>query len=57
VCSLELEKKRAFLSQKKDTIRVESVNTDMLPYDPKDEKTKIPPPFLNLNEAKYAKNN
>lgn len=40
ICSLRLEKMMAILAKKKDTIRVESVNTD---------PTLPAPEFLNLN--------
>jgi hypothetical protein len=41
ICSLRLEKYLAILSKKKDTIRVESVNTDSL--------NDRPPDFLGIN--------
>ena len=41
ICSLRLEKMLAILSKKKDTIRVESVNTDAT--------IKEPPDYIGIN--------
>jgi len=41
ICSLRLEKMLAILSKKKDTMRIESINTDAA--------IKEPPDYIGLN--------